>query len=406
MKRNLLILALALVLVFALALTGCEKDCEHEWKDATCDAPKTCKLCEATEGSPLGHSWKAATCAAPKTCENCGKVEGKTLEHTWSDATCAAPKTCTGCGATDGEKTTEHTWTDATCAAPKTCSVCKITEGEALAHEWVEADCENAKTCSGCAATEGAPLGHTWNAATCDDPKTCETCSKTEGDALGHTWTNATCAAPKTCSACKKTEGKALGHKWVEATTEAPKTCSVCKATEGTKIKTDSRFTTAACKPLFGSWTTETVITSEDLGMEFEGQVVEVTTCTFKNDGTLVVESGVKDFDEYKAFMKVFTVELMYASFAESGMTKDQADDAFMLTYNMTIQQYVDQEIDAMRESDVSASQNCVYYVKDGAIYGGDSWDDELLPISYTLSGNKLILTDDETGETMEFTRK
>lgn len=131
MKRNLFILTLALVLVLALALTGCEKPCEHEWKNADCANPKTCELCDATEGAPLGHTWKAATCNAAKTCETCGEVSGQPLGHSWSAATCEAPKTCSACKAEEGEAL-EHTWVDATTEAPKTCTVCNKTEGDPI----------------------------------------------------------------------------------------------------------------------------------------------------------------------------------------------------------------------------------------------------------------------------------
>lgn len=62
--------------------------CEHEWTDATCTSPKTCSLCEKTEGEALGHDWLPATCSAPKTCVRCEKTEGVKLEHTpgeWSN---------------------------------------------------------------------------------------------------------------------------------------------------------------------------------------------------------------------------------------------------------------------------------------------------------------------------------
>ena len=60
----------------------------HIWKKATCESPKTCTKCEATEGSALGHSWKEATCETPKTCTVCGKTEGSALGHSWKEATC------------------------------------------------------------------------------------------------------------------------------------------------------------------------------------------------------------------------------------------------------------------------------------------------------------------------------
>ena len=83
----------------------------HIWKEATCESPKTCTKCEATEGSALGHSWKEATCETPKTCTVCGKTEGEALGHSWKAADCTHPKTCTVCGKTEGEAL-GHQWSD------------------------------------------------------------------------------------------------------------------------------------------------------------------------------------------------------------------------------------------------------------------------------------------------------
>lgn len=89
------------VAMLAVLLTGC--GCEHEWADATCLAPKTCNLCQETEGEALGHTWAEVTCAAPKTCTACGETEGEALPHTWVEANYQEPKTCSVCGATEGE---------------------------------------------------------------------------------------------------------------------------------------------------------------------------------------------------------------------------------------------------------------------------------------------------------------
>ena len=126
MKRMLII---ALALTVLLVLAGCA--CEHEWADADCVTPKTCTLCEETEGTPLGHTWAAATCTDPKTCEDCGETEGEALGHTWTDATCVDAKTCSVCGETEGEAL-GHAWVDATEYAPKTCTTCGVTEGDPL----------------------------------------------------------------------------------------------------------------------------------------------------------------------------------------------------------------------------------------------------------------------------------
>jgi len=38
-------------------------ECEHEWSDATCTAPKTCSKCGETEGEALGHTYVDGTCS-------------------------------------------------------------------------------------------------------------------------------------------------------------------------------------------------------------------------------------------------------------------------------------------------------------------------------------------------------
>ena len=119
-----------LVLLMALLLTAC--GCKHEtWNDATCDTPKTCAACGATEGAPLGHEWNAANCETAKTCTVCQKTEGTALGHNWADATCEAPKTCQTCKVTEGEAL-GHDWEDATTETPKTCKTCNTTEGDKI----------------------------------------------------------------------------------------------------------------------------------------------------------------------------------------------------------------------------------------------------------------------------------
>lgn len=114
--------------------------CSHNWKNATCIAPKTCSKCGATEGSVAGHSWNNATCTAPKTCSKCNATEGSATGHSWNNATCTAPKTCKTCGATEG-RAAEHNWSDATCTDPKTCSKCGETEGNIGDHKYSNGIC-------------------------------------------------------------------------------------------------------------------------------------------------------------------------------------------------------------------------------------------------------------------------
>ena len=73
-----------------------------------------------------------------RVCKDCDLKETASIQalgHDWNEATCESPKTCSACGATEGSAL-GHTWVDTTCTAPKTCSVCDKTEGEALAHDY------------------------------------------------------------------------------------------------------------------------------------------------------------------------------------------------------------------------------------------------------------------------------
>lgn len=104
-------------------------ECAHDWADASCTAPKTCKKCGITEGEALGHDWADASCTAPKTCKKCGSTEGEALGHTeqtipGKDATCTEPgltegKQCSVCGEILTEQTKidakGHNYIDGTC---------------------------------------------------------------------------------------------------------------------------------------------------------------------------------------------------------------------------------------------------------------------------------------------------
>lgn len=66
-----------------------QQKCNHTWNVATCENPKTCSKCSATEGSALGHNWENATCKNPKTCTVCLVTEGSVLsEHNYIDGKC------------------------------------------------------------------------------------------------------------------------------------------------------------------------------------------------------------------------------------------------------------------------------------------------------------------------------
>ena len=42
---------------------------EHDWQDATCIEPRTCSICDLTDGEPRGHDWKKQPVSCPKPAE-------------------------------------------------------------------------------------------------------------------------------------------------------------------------------------------------------------------------------------------------------------------------------------------------------------------------------------------------
>ncbi len=280
----------------------------------------------------------AATCTTEgrtggTQCAVCDKIMieptvVEALDHDWADATCTEPKTCKreGCGVTEGEAL-GHTWVEATCVLPKTCSVCKETEGEALGHKYdavVTAPTCTAKgyttyTCSVCddsyVGDETDALGHSYEsvvtAPTCTvkgyTTHTCSVCGHSYKDsevaATGHTeqviaQIDPTCTKNgvtewKKCSVCNVTIKPAdvigaPGHDIVidEAVAE---TCETTGLTEGQHC---SRCDEATIK--------QEVIAAK--GHKYAGTVDKEATCT--EDG---LKTYVCEHDETHTYQEVLT---------------------------------------------------------------------------------------------------
>lgn len=60
-------------------LAGCS--CSHKWEDATCKAPKTCSLCNLTEGTALEHQWSALPSEEEYVCTARGTASGVAGPH-------------------------------------------------------------------------------------------------------------------------------------------------------------------------------------------------------------------------------------------------------------------------------------------------------------------------------------
>ncbi len=89
MKRVILC---GLLMLMTTCMYACGNPCKegHTWNEATCTTPKTCSVCEATEGTALGHDVQeynvttAATCLwegeEQGNCVRCNESQSKKIE--------------------------------------------------------------------------------------------------------------------------------------------------------------------------------------------------------------------------------------------------------------------------------------------------------------------------------------
>ena len=240
----------------------CTKDGTKTAKCDRCDEKDT----KPDEGSAKGHKWEAATCTEPKTCSVCHATEGEPLGHSWEFAgfewtgnekdgyTAAAAKYVCKNNADHKETVSKVTLTDIvtkpTCTeGGKTVYIAAVSETDSLDGE-KHTESKDAK------AT--VKLGHSFtnyisnNDAACteDGTKTakCDRCDKMDtqqdkGSAKGHkwsAWTKVNEAQHMRVCENDSTHTETEPHKWDDGvvtkkptTTETGEklfTCNVCKA--------------------------------------------------------------------------------------------------------------------------------------------------------------------------------
>lgn len=182
----------------------------HDYAEATCTLPKTCKGCGVIEGEALGHKGGTATCQAQAVCEVCNESYGTWGDHVGGKATCRSKAICSECRAPYGSLG-DHEFADATCQAPKTCILCGETEGDIVDHKGGTATCTEAPKCDYCDQPYGEALGHKGGEATCTEAAVCEVCNESYGD-FKHKGGTATCTERAVCEECNEPYGNTLSH--------------------------------------------------------------------------------------------------------------------------------------------------------------------------------------------------
>ena len=199
------------------ALVPCLIYCgDHKLTEYSCELGQYCTDCIEMTQPIKYHDWKEATCQAPRTCKDCGTTDGYPYQHNY-DVSCI-PAGCETNGYT-----------------VYTCSDCGDSfygeEFKAFGHTYDTIVTE--PTCNDGGYT-------TYLCCNCGDSYIAD-----ETDALGHDWVDADCTYPKNCVNCGETEGD-VAHSWIDATYEAPKTCGLCGETDGEPLVSEEETTEEA----------------------------------------------------------------------------------------------------------------------------------------------------------------
>ena len=231
----------------------------HDWKEASCQSPKTCKVCNATEGSAAAHAYtekvtsadalkSAASCTSPavyyKSCV-CGKVSTDANDTFTNGSTAAHSYTLESSTEADCENAATETYACA-CGDRYTNTISEALGHDIKGSEYVETP------------VDGSSCEFVW-------VYTCEECGEdVEGE---HVYYHSYIAAITTSPTCKddgvktltctcgdvqteKIEKNSTGHKWIKGeAVDGVRTdsCEYCSETK--KVTVFEGTTTDAIKP-------------------------------------------------------------------------------------------------------------------------------------------------------------
>jgi len=90
------------------------------------------------------------------------------------------------------------------------------------------------------------------------------------------------------------------------------------------------------------------VMTDEMMGLQNFGNADVRLNLKFGNTGNLTQTITLKDEKKFMAKMKQHTIDSLYDSFAQEGLSKEQSDQAMLKSYGLNVNDYV--EASAVRE--------------------------------------------------------
>ena len=208
-KNRLLasVLCFLMVVFCVVGLTACGGDdkCSHQWgewsttKNATCteagSQERKCSECGETETSTiaaLGHDWNEATCSTPKTCKVCSATEGTASAHAYTVETVkdeALKSAATSTSAAVYYKS-------CSCGAVSTNDADTFTNGDPIAHSFSVETVKDEALKSAATCTSAAVY---YKSCSCGAVSTNDADTFTNGSALDHVDANKDHACDYNC---------------------------------------------------------------------------------------------------------------------------------------------------------------------------------------------------------------
>ncbi len=433
----------------AKTCTVCNKTVDaalgHDWAAASCETAKTCSICKKTEGEALGHQWAEASCEAAKTCSVCSKVEGEALGHQWLPATTEAPKTCSVCGKTEGEKLPAPSVGDDRFNT----EACKHLFGTWKGDVYIPAEDFLGEALPGVDMDLLVSISMTFREngtmvarIVLDEesykavlrPYTIEmTYQMYEGFGMSRDQADAAMMAEMgvdipgyvdmMLEEMDSSEFNQVqsGVYYVEngliygAVTwedefealEAEVTADTISTniegislvlTRSDETEEDKRelFDPAACAHLFGTWIGELEVDMATiLGETIQGvpsmSIKAEMRVSFHEDGSMKT-SLVLDRESYMAAMRTYTIEVTYQTYEQMGLSRDEADAAVKAELGVDIPGYVDMILTEIDEEMLTQSEEGIYYVQDGKLYTGPSWEEDTTTDDAWVEGSELTI--------------
>ena len=156
----------------------------------------------------------------------------------------------------------------------------------------------------------------------------------------------------------------------------------------GNPVDHSGKFDSAACAPLFGTWTGIQCLGGNALGFELEGISLNADfTITFHKDGTF---TGLYTMDPEEMCRVAEKALLLTIYEIYEGKTHEELNAIFQAEHGMDLAAYIQQALDLMDLENASRVElEGVYYVQGDMLYMGSSWN-------YYMSGAPFAVENDQ----------